>query len=149
MTVAARGALLALVLLGPACGTLGSASQRELLAQDIEALLEVGRPFLGPEAEPYVQAVQSVIEAVRSGDETFDWSDAFRVLRALRPHARDALVRGGMEPDEADALIALVGIAVRRLEFYVLGSAEQTPPETATMPASLAPVALPSSRPSR
>lgn len=128
------------------CASTMTVEDRELLAADLQDALDAGRPVLGSNADAYVTAVQAVIDALLNDPgEGFDWADVFRVVRALEPQARQALIANGQTPEQADAIMALARIVLRRAEAAV-GNAQR---EAETPPAATAPAMAPTSRPSQ
>ncbi len=90
--------------------------QKALLAQDVRDGLMALRPFIGDRAEPFVAAVEPMLVAFATG-EPFDFGAAFASLRPLEPMLHQALIDAGRTVEEADALLAVVKIALRRIEF--------------------------------
>ncbi len=105
-------------------------ADRDLLAADLSDALTIAEPLLGERGKPYADALRAVVEALRQDpDKRFDFTDAIRVVMALEPTARGALLESGLEPAETEAVLALARIGLRRLEAALTGT--EPAPETA------------------
>lgn len=131
-----RAALIVAALLASCSSTSEwTAEDTRLLAMDLRDALDAAKPLLGDNADAYVAAVQQVIDAaLEDPDGNWDWADAFRMVRALEPQARQALIANGETEERADAILALARIALRRLEQALGSRAPAESPATTSRP---------------
>jgi len=103
--------------LAPACATTSepmSAEQRELLAQDVRDAITTARPWIGDSVEQYLRAAEPLLVAFIAGEPI--GPAAWETLRAVEPALRQTLIDAGREPEDADAILAVLRIALRRVE---------------------------------
>ena len=110
------------VLLLTSCAS--TPEQQSLAAADLRDALVVARPLMSEDAGPYLAAIDEVLTAIVEGEESFGYESAFRTIEQLEPLARVALMRRGQTAEEAEATLALVRIALRRVEQSLTVSAE-------------------------
>jgi len=104
--------------LAPACAITSepmTPMQRELLAQDVRDAITAARPWIGDSVERYLKAAQPILVAFIAGEPI--GPAAWETLRAVESALRQTLLDAGREPEDADAILAILRIALRRIEF--------------------------------
>ena len=103
------------------CATIGGSSgtmtaeQKKLLVQDIQDALAITKVYLNEDNQQYLTTLEPILVAFATDEDGFDYEDAFNVLLSLEPVFKEALIKNGMEQQDADAIMAVTKILLRRV----------------------------------
>lgn len=91
-----------------------TAVQRQLLAQDVRDAILAAKPWIGTGVEPYLAAAEPLLLAFVAGDPIEP--AAWLAIAQAEPMLRQALLDSGRSAEETDSMLALMRIALRRIE---------------------------------